>query len=51
MLRARRVPLPLALRVRSYLRFVLRRRVGREQAELLNGGRGGGGFAVTPPWL
>jgi hypothetical protein len=46
LLRARHAPLRLALRVRSYLGFVLRRRVGREQTELLNGGRGARGWAV-----
>jgi hypothetical protein len=38
-LRAWNVPLRLALRVRSYLAFVLKRQVSREQAALVNGGR------------
>lgn len=37
MMRSRRVPLRLALRVRSYLSFVLRRHVSREQAAMVNG--------------
>lgn len=37
MMRARRVPLRLALRVRSYLSFVLRRQVTHQQAALVNG--------------
>lgn len=43
MLRDWGVPLRLAIRVRSYLAFVLRRQVSREQAELVNGEGGGRG--------
>ena len=49
MMRARGVPLQLALRVRSYLAFVLRRQVTHQQAELVNGAKTRGWCIASCP--